>query len=119
MKTELTIEQSAKLIELGVSKWKSSKQMYQQTESSNRLPQYELKDIFTIADLLSMLPTSFKEKDYICELSILWDDRYSMWRVNYSPWISDFECREYELIDALYKTLIKLIEDNYINIKEL
>lgn len=146
MKTTLTIEQSAKLIELGVPKERASKQVMRQATDSHGRPlqdaelkkwskcqpfekqeamqnvgftKYEFKDIFTISDLLSMLPPSFEEGDYICELSILWDEMDSTWKVHYSPWITEWKYAEYELIDALYKTFIKLIEENYVKPQEL
>lgn len=120
MRTTLTIEQSAKLIELGVPKERASKQvMQQETASNGRLLQCEFKDIFTIADLLSMFQKTIESEDKTHEFNIGWDDFQKSWIVYWSLNDEYIKYSDYELIDALYRMLSHLIENNYIKPQEL
>lgn len=145
MKTTLTIEQSAELIRLGVPKERASKQVMRQTTDSHGRPlqdaelkkwskcrpfekqdamqnvgftKYEFKNIFTIADLLSMLPCTIEIDGEVYDL-ILSYSRFQYWRAYYSLRMNVLYNAEKELIDALWGLLADLIEGNYVKPKEL
>lgn len=110
MKTELTIEESTKLIELGIDPKLASGW------------EYEARiELFTLSDILSILP---KEIDDYC-LSI--DATNVYYSVAYAEWDEDvavlrhllFEVIDSELIDALYQNLIWCIKSGYYNLKNI
>ena len=112
MKTELTIEESAKLIELGVDPKLASKETF------------IFNKIFTFTDILSILP---KEIDNGYNLNIditgkYYGAAYVCWDEdeNWDAVIKDicFEAIASELIDALYQLLCWVIENGYINLKQ-
>lgn len=102
MRTTLTVEQSAKLIELGVPKERAS----------------IAQSIFTIADLLSMLPYTIEIDGEVYDL-ILSYSRFQYWRAYYSLRMNVLYNVSKELIDALWDLLADLIENNYVNPQEL
>ena len=125
MKAELTIEESAKLIELGVDEKFASRHTLRvdiPTDIPNLYRKGEdSKSVFTLTDLLTILPKGILEDEqksdnhiYVCPLSIKWDVKYQIWEVRY-------DYLEYftgpELIDALYHLLIWTIDNRYINLK--
>lgn len=105
MKVSLTIEQSAELIRLGVSVDKAS-------------GDYHLNPVFTIGDMLSILPKSIRLGDFgiVYELDISWYEMYGYWRVTYGG-LAD--CRATEVIYAMYGSLIQLIKCKQLKPEEL
>ncbi|MDE6534558.1 MAG: hypothetical protein K2K82_00950 [Muribaculaceae bacterium] len=108
MKTELTIEESTKLIELGVDpKMASGESLVGGA-------------LFTLTDLLSILPKEIDghhlNTDAIKEGYnvgyVLWDDDEN-WEAVISHFLSDGFFAP-ELIDALYQLLIYTITNNYV-----
>ena len=113
MKTQLTAEESAKLIELGVSPERASERTPDYTDLNNTgrpLERREPLPIFTIADILDILPKEVKIHRDGDALSMIY--HCGQWRVGYS------NCAEYcnhtkvapELIDALYSLLVWCLE---------
>ena len=99
MKTQLTAEESAKLIELGVSPERASERTPDYTDINNTgkpLERRELLPIFTLADILDMLPREVKCEDL--EIGFCGED----WCAGYGE-ITFFHAPE--LIDALYLLL--------------
>ena len=95
MKTELTIEESAKLVELGIyPKW------------AERIVKQGGIPIITLEHILEeLLP---KEIDGH-PLDILWDSYCNEWQAVHIGLGNG--CRDSELINALYRLLIKIIEN--------
>lgn len=138
MKTTLTIEQSAELIKRGVSADKASKRVTRQVADSRGreieklrlkrwkdcvpyekatmtnlhvgLMRFEHKEIFTLADLLSLL--SQAERD-LGGIMIDFDVERGKWASTYE--LSDYMAREDELIDSLYKLSLHLL-DNHVKL---
>lgn len=79
---------------------------------------YEFKDIFTIADLLSMLPKSLRlgSFGFVYELDISWNEMCGYWCTSYG---GSVYCQASELIDTLYDLLIQLIKYKQLNPQEL
>lgn len=117
MKTTLTIEQSQRLIELGVNPYLASNEVTEKhpiTENEISYP------IFTLADLLGILPKRIDDYHF----SI--DHNGDSFDVNYLEWDDDenweavvcsFMCDGFaapELINALYELTIWLIENKHI-----
>lgn len=109
MKTELTIEQSQRLIELGVSADKASKEIAttigEQEYSDPRHP------ILTLTDLLQIPPKTIYIDGTMLSLTITGCGM--QWCVQYVGWYhaTDFFIQD-ELVDALYELTIWLIEKN-------
>lgn len=150
MKTTLTIEQSAELIKRGVSADKASKRVTRQVADSRGreieklrlkrwkdcvpyekatmtnlrvgLMHFEHQEIFTLADLLSLLPKKLygEETDYCdCELHIHanklgWSASYTEFRGS-EIMMMKFTSYGIELIDALFSLVCKLI-DNHVKL---
>lgn len=152
MKTQLTPEQSAKLIELGVSPERASMCLLNLDYDSEVIPCEDVweedsrllanvndevidvdrkivtKDsdfdhsyandnpIFTLADILDILPKKVKKHRDGDTLSMIY--HCGQWRVGYS------NCAEYcnhtkvapELIDALYSLLLWCLEKGYVKV---
>lgn len=113
MKTELTKEESARLIELGISpKWASQElieNIYQKEYSEPRLK------VFTLADILSIIPKEFKVNTNIAVLVI--STHHGIWTVGYEDNLGNYiNYINQELIDSLYQLLIWAIEHKYVNI---
>lgn len=136
MKTTLTIEESGRLIELGVDPKMASMVSWKQTENWQRksvldnkehlqlkpfrpmvmgFERFDCKDIFTLTDLLSILPKEIDGYHLTIEAS---EKGYD---VGYELYDS-FEDRTFfmgsqattpELIDALYQLLIWCLEQGY------
>lgn len=120
MKTALTIEQSAALISKGVKPERASEWLntaFDDSASEWIMP----SPVFTLGDLLSLLPTTTGGR-YRLEMSHDGDD----WRVAYNLWdyypdvpeLDDSEgnsCAP-ELIDALYETLLWAIDHNRVEL---
>ena len=134
MKTRLTAEESAKLIELGVSPERASNMWVKSSSRSYTCEKNNLlldtlawrKEnvsnsenygfIFTLADILDILPKKVKIHRDGDTLSMIY--HCGQWRVGYS------NCAEYcnhtkvapELIDALYSLLLWCLEKGYVKV---
>lgn len=120
MKTTLTIEESARLIELGVDPKLASKKEFVDIHPEVLKGNAEYArpwgwfPRFTLADILSILP---KEIEFInrddtgCHfrLGIEWNVSLKEWAVGCGMYKS-----APELIDALYQLLIWMLENNYV-----
>lgn len=118
MKTELTIEESAKLIERGIPEEKASKAhgMFDSNWKSINHP------IFTLADLLGLLPKEIVVDTIMCEnyhspIDIGWEPDSQKWHIGYSlvPRPVDVGVAP-ELIDALYTTILWAIDNGHISL---
>ena len=103
MKTELTIEQSDKLIELGVNPDCASITKYTPDLS-------DVNIIFTLTDLLELLHPVEEYGGLMIGFSV----ERGLWRASYDD--TDFVANGSNLIDALYKLLIWTL--NYKNNSE-
>lgn len=122
MKTQLTAEQSAKLIELGVSPERAS-----ESESSvaygngaRGIMKVPETPIFTLTDILDMLPKkiTFGHRTN-CRLKmqpiISSKDRISeVWQACYLHTSLKANAEAPELIDALYSLLVWCLEKGYV-----
>ncbi len=109
MKTTLTIEQSQRLIELGISIDKASDSaIYDEPCHRAYMP------IFTLTDLLGILPKKITIDGVSLSLKMEWCYK-QQWSASYI--IGRYFCEPFchaELIDALYSLLIWLIENKHI-----
>ena len=116
MKTQLTIDQSSRLIELGVDKEKASEySSYMKTSASCRgiiqVPTYN--PIFTLADILSLLPKEITHNGVTENLTIIVaPDKATVSYPFYDS--NDATFTAPELIDALYELLIWTVENGYL-----
>ena len=118
MKTQLTAEQSAKLIELGVSSLRASEIKEYDDEVSRWTHRGD--PIFTLIDILNILPKEIKRSNYNSyTFSIVADNHY--WNVEYRYWRGDYAENDTlalfeseELIDALYSLLVWCLEKGYV-----
>lgn len=134
MKDKLTIEQSQRLIELGVNQSRASATRYNISETEvycgyareivvtdGYITDYVSQEpIFTLADILSLLPKEIEAPDYwgevdTCSLGITTNN--DVWEVSYYGVDNVFR-KAPELIDALYTLLVWAIENDYLNLKE-
>lgn len=113
MKTTLTIEQSARLIELGVDERKASSIYYtiDPCDHKKRIRKYQ----FGLTDLLRILPKKIKSGSTTFRLRMGVDVSDNYW-VKYvsDPWGADpFESyqEEEDLIDAIYAMIVWLKEN--------
>lgn len=117
MKTTLTVEQSAKLIELGVDlKLASSWVKYCERSSDNSpCP----NPIFTLTDILSILPSEIysEERDIIYSLTMIKQQFGSVVCYEHPAYPKGFGPKKQapELIDALYQLLIWTIKNKHAN----
>ncbi len=124
MKTQLTAEESAKLIELGVSPERAS-----ECESSiaygngaRGIMKAPETPIFTLSDLIDILPKkiTFGHRTY-CRLKmqpiISSKDRISeVWQACYLHTSLKANAEAPELIDALYSLLVWCLEKGYVKL---
>ena len=116
MKSKLSPEQSHRLIELGVdpSRASGSAKVYEPIDDNHR---WESETpIFTLTDILSILPKTFLLHGDICQLEIKWHG--DEWVAKYDDSESDYFYTEHspELSDALYELLVWTIEHRYIKL---
>ena len=108
MKTELTKEQSRHLIDLGVPEKMATRNDYE----------IEMFDypVFTLTDLLKILPKEIKTEDNIYWQTILWTGTsYFVGYRNHNTdrWLYQV-CLKDELIDALYELTVWCIENGHL-----
>lgn len=123
MKTQLTAEESAKLIELGVSPERASEIKVEVKEPSRGCPNIYCSEvkrpIFTLSDLVSLLPKSIEHNGYAeAKLNIYTrPHRRECWVAKYivSAKTTPYDGAGDELIDALYEVLYKLL-DNHVKL---
>ena len=148
MKTTLTVEESQRLINLGVDPKLASMVSWKQTETWARksvLPnkehltlkpfkpmvigfeRFEVKDVFTLADILSILPKEIEDSnlDIIStQVDIKNHKKVSGWMATYIGSHNDLTFTDGlvfqapELINALYSLLIWCLENKIIKLKE-
>ena len=123
MKTQLTAEESAKLIELGVSPERASERTPDYTDINNTgrpLERRELLPVFTLGNILDILPKfvpdaggdlSYALKIQPCNLP--------GWQVCYYAYSLDngkgYQASP-ELIDALYSLLVWCLEKGHVKL---
>lgn len=120
METTLTPEQSATLIAKGISADKAS----EIKEYDDAVSQWTHRGapIFTLADLLELLPKKINEGNYYLDLSYGfgdWTASYILWNdCDEGTYIRDTqgEKTEKELVDALYELLLWAIDNGHINL---
>ena len=113
MKTTLTIEESARLIELGVDAKLAS---HKESNFYNGITSDEFKVyyLFTLTDLFSILPKEIEIEGEKEDLNIVMDNYGAL--VGYPKFHEKHGCAFVapELIDALYQLLIWAIDHNYV-----
>jgi hypothetical protein len=112
MKQYTTPEQTAKLIELGFEKPKSTRYVQRVKARNLHSPfiefgETEFEGSYSIGELIEMLPPRYNHED----LEINRDWRFERWVVFYC---GDDATAATELIDALYDMVIKLKEEGVI-----
>ena len=112
MKLELTKDQSARLIELGIDASKAS----ENTTPGAWADAGHGESIFILTDLIGLLPKWIKYRHYLCYLE-MGVDRYSeVWYASYRSEMGNDEADTFqsaeELIDCLYELLVFLITEN-------
>lgn len=108
MKTRLTIEESAQLIELGIDqKMASEWEIVDTTDENdpNSFLDYEEYPIFSLTNLLSILPKEIEDS----VLGMEYDSEFKQWWAGYNA-VSLKSAPE--LIDALNSLLIWVLENN-------
>lgn len=121
MKTTLTIEQSAELIKRGVSADKASMSntTMQAAVDARGIVRMPRQPIFTLADLLSLLPKIIEYNGYAeAKLNIYTrPHRRECWVAKYivSAKTIPYDGAGEELIDALYEVIWKLL-DNHVKL---
>ena len=115
MKTTLTAEQSAELIKHGVDKDKAS---LMQDDDRGRWP-YPSVPIFTLADLLSLLPKEIKrdslDRPYVLHIIREEDRTIAAYRRDWDS-ITGADKRTSEFIDSLYELLLWAIDNNHVKL---
>ena len=99
MKTELTIEESTKLIELGVD-----------PEWAKPFVKRGSIPIITLEHILELLPKEILIENRLEPISIYWNIRRKGWSAYY-PFANAPKIVKPELIDSLYQLLIWTIEN--------
>lgn len=122
MKTQLTTSESAKLIELGVSPERASARTFDLKDVNNLgkpLERRELSPVFTLADILDILPKGICHEGLWIKLRITtWIDE--PWFAGYQNQVGVYVTPNEapfsapELIDALYSLLVWCLEKEYV-----
>lgn len=117
MKTKLTKEESAHLINLGVPKEKASDKEAIIDRKGDGFPTITgYASIFRLTDLLEILPKEIeleRKPKHFAQLSILY--RLERWWVEYQDITLSVRIKE-ELIDALYELTIWCIENKHLKL---
>ena len=118
MKTILTVEESQRLIELGVDpKLASVQQSPYKVIPPLRSVEIPENPVFTFIDILTILPKeiiadTIMGEDFPCALTIRWDENRKGWHCAYECLPIPLNVGESpELIDALYQLLIWCLEN--------
>lgn len=117
MKTQLTAEESAKLIELGVSPERASESNSSVAYGNGARGIMKVPEtpIFTLSDLIGILPKSIEHGGYAeAKLNIYTrPHRRECWVAKYivSAKTIPYDGAGDELIDALYEVLYKLLDN--------
>ena len=117
MKTQLTAEESAKLIELGVSPERASERESSVAygNGARGIMKAPETPIFTLTDILDILPKSIEHGGYAeAKLNIYTrPHRRECWVAKYivSAKTIPYDGAGDELIDALYEVLYKLLDN--------
>lgn len=115
MKIILTPEQSSTLKSKGIRADKAREKKREYTDLGTFIGN-EL--IFTLADLLSLLPKEIENGLYNLELSadkVGWDVIYRSYHEGYEPY---HIASDKELIDAFYTALLWCIENEYVDLSK-
>ena len=116
MKQALSIQQSAELIKRGVSENRATSSVWCPSENAY------IHKIFTLVDLLSLLPTEIITdtrfcKNETCPIIIRWDYTMGIWLVGYElVSLPDGVGKDSEFIDALFSTLLWCIDHNHVKL---
>lgn len=125
MKTTLTIQESAELIKRGVKRNKASGTYVGRMEHSSEgsFPDPEsVEPLFTLDDLLSLLPKTINNGNHYLDLSYGfgdWTASYILWdNCDEGTYIRDTQGEKTadELVDALYKLLLWAIDHNHVKL---
>lgn len=115
MKDCLSLEQSAELIRRGVCAASASKSEVSYAYNPHTHERIAFaRAIFTLADILSLLPQIFE--DYYLNIS----GSALGWGIDYLSWHEKDPINvgsDDELIDALYSALLWCIDNNYLKLK--
>ena len=112
MKQYTTIEQTAKLIELGFENPKTMVDKYYDFDAED----YKEVNLYSIGELIEMLPTdnnigwNIRKHNSITDIS---KTQYSV-IVDVNMFLSAYTTESGELIDALYDMIVKLKEERMI-----
>lgn len=118
MKTTLTPEQSATLIAKGISADKASEKKREYTDLGTFIGNAL---IFTLADLLSLLPNNYPgdeldsgdKRVYLTISAVDWN----RWMAKYSTVNKVIAARTYdEMIDSVYELLLWAIDHNHVKL---
>lgn len=120
MKTILTIEQSSELIKRGVK----ASNAHEIKVYNDPISEWTHKGcpLFTLADLLSLLPKTINPGRYYLDLSYGfgdWTASYILWNnCDEGTYIRDTQGEKTadELVDALYKLLLWAIDHNHVKL---
>ena len=113
MKTELTTEQSNHLIELGIPEdWAS---LCEQAFDDG----YRKNPIFTLDDLLKILPKEIELTDRIYNLDIVFWSNEVMGIYNIGAMFPIMIKKGNELIEVLYELTVWCLENNYLKFEQL
>ncbi|WP_289756322.1 hypothetical protein [Muribaculum intestinale] len=121
MKTQLTTEESAKLIELGVSPERASesKSSVAYGNGARGIMKVPETPIFTLTDIIDILPKTLDVKGESARLQV-YNHPAGYWVVSYATCDGGTltyqnPCSaEKELIDALYSLLVWCLEKGYV-----
>ena len=110
MKQYTNESQTAKLIELGFKKPKSSVECELPKEDW-RIGQVGIRKAYSIGELIEMLPRVVEDEDSEYATISIYHDTIS-WVIDYqSPERCFYSTSNIELVDALYEMIVKLKED--------
>lgn len=112
MKMYTNSEQTAKLIELGFAKPKSSVEC-ELPKGDWRIGAVGIRKAYSIGELMEMLPISFETAND--DTSWLEIEAGAVWSISYSSFgFIDYDCERKELIDALFDMILQLKEEGII-----
>lgn len=119
METTLTMEQSAELVGFGVPQEKASLQV--PVDAPYRTSGIRLAPVFSIGDLLAILPKEIEIIGMVHSLGVMWNSAANPkeWNVHYVHDIHVIHTRNSELVDALYQMIGLIIERKYVKPQEL